>query len=219
MALSLKQLRESRKSWLAKEAYRKAKWRYYRYRSKRPTVERLALRRKWWALWEEAKAMREKRDHQIANWDARAISKAGLEFLIKEEGVVPYAYNDPAGHATFGVGHLIHLGPVNDADRVKWGTKTRPKSREFVLEVLDKDLDKYEEAVRDAVSVRLKQHEFDALVSLCFNIGVAGFKGSTVVKRLNVGDRKGAAEAILMWNKPSILIPRRLREQALFLNK
>lgn len=217
--MGLSALRKSRKLWLAREAYRKAKWRYYRYRSKRPTAERMMLRRKWWRLWQEATAMREKREYQIAHWDAVTISKPGMDFIAKEEGEVRHAYNDPAGHATFGIGHLIHHGAVTDADRKVWGTKSNPKSHEFVMEVFDKDLDKYEAAVRDAVSVRLKQHEFDALVSLCFNIGIAGFKGSTVVKRLNAGDKKGAADAILMWNKPSMLIPRREREKARFLNK
>jgi lysozyme len=39
-----------------------------------------------------------------------------------------------------------------------------------------------------------------------------------MVKRINAGDFRGAADAILMWNKPSILIPRRRRERELFLN-
>jgi lysozyme len=39
-----------------------------------------------------------------------------------------------------------------------------------------------------------------------------------VVKRINAGDFRGAADAILMWDKPSTLIPRRRRERELFLN-
>ncbi|HVM46172.1 MAG TPA: glycoside hydrolase family protein [Candidatus Thermoplasmatota archaeon] len=148
---------------------------------------------------------------------ARKMSARGIGFLIHEEGFVPYAYNDPAGHATFGVGHLLHHGPVTAADRVKWGTPENPKPRSLVRRVLRRDLRRFERAVREAVNRPLKQHEFDALVSLAFNIGVAGFQGSTVVRELNAGRRRKAARAILMWNKPAILKPRRRRERRLFL--
>jgi GH24 family phage-related lysozyme (muramidase) len=39
-----------------------------------------------------------------------------------------------------------------------------------------------------------------------------------VVKKINANDMQGAAEAILMWNKPDVLINRRKREKALFLS-
>ena len=150
--------------------------------------------------------------------NAKAISQKGLEFLVKEEGVVPWAYNDSEGHATFGVGHLIHLGPVNDKDRARWGTKRKPKTREFAMKVFRKDLAAYEATVRDSVDVGLAAHEFDALVSLCFNIGRAGFRESTVVRKLNAGNRRGAADAIRLWDRPSVLRARRERERALFLH-
>jgi lysozyme len=55
------------------------------------------------------------------------------------------------------------------------------------------------------------------LYSLCFNIGETAFRKSTVVRKINENDLNGAAEAILMWNKPEVLINRRKREKALFL--
>jgi GH24 family phage-related lysozyme (muramidase) len=167
-----------------------------------------------------AKAVRQRLDAQIARVQpAKQASPKGLTFLIAEEGFIPYAYNDPAGHATFGVGHLLHRGACTPADRAKWGSKAAPKPRALVERVLREDLAKrYEPAVRDAVKKPLKPHQFDALLSLCFNIGTNGFKNSTVVRRLNAGDFRGAADAILMWNKPSMLIPRRRRERELFLS-
>lgn len=150
---------------------------------------------------------------------ATKMSKAGVEFLVREEGLVPHAYNDSEGHATFGVGHLIHLGPVTEADRREWGTPTNPKTRAFALRVFRRDLKSYEATVREAVRVPLQAHEFDALVSLCFNIGRAGFRESTVVKRLNAGRRRAAADAFLMWDKPAVLKPRRERERNLFLGR
>ena len=169
--------------------------------------------------YKRAKAARQLIDRQIARLlSPKQASRKGLSFLIAEEGFIPHAYNDPANHATFGVGHLLHFGPVTNEDRAKWGTKAQPKPRALVERVLREDLARrYEPAVRDAVSKALKPHQFDALLSLCFNIGTGGFKRSTVVRRLNAGDFKGAADAILMWNRPSILIPRRRRERRLFL--
>jgi len=149
--------------------------------------------------------------------DTNHLSEAGLNFILDEEGFVPYAYNDPAGHATFGVGHLIHLGRVTAADQAKWGTRANPKPRSFVMDVFEDDLIKYVNAVNDAVKVDKSQKMEDAMVSLCFNIGTGGFATSSVARRLNAGDRQGAADAFLLWDNPSILRPRRVRERALFL--
>jgi lysozyme len=89
-----------------------------------------------------------------------------------------------------------------------------------VLRVLRRDLREYEAAVREAVGRRLPQQQFDACVSLCFNIGIAAFKQSTVASLLRTGhpyDRaRLAADAFLLWDNPTILRPRRMRERALF---
>lgn len=205
--------------WTSKLAYREAKWRWYRYRSKRPMPERLAARRKWWALRQEALDRLDFRKKQLTALDSSAteMSDAGVAMLVKEEGYVPYAYNDPAKHATFGVGHLIHLGPVTEADERTWGSKGSPKTRAYVMQVFKADLEKYESTVRRAVKVKVSQKQFDAMASLCYNIGRAGFAASSVVKQLNAGNRTGAANAFLMWDNPSMLRPRRERERALFL--
>lgn len=210
--MNLAALKKSRALWLAREKYRLARWRWYRYRSKRPTAERMALRRKWWGLYEEAREQRVNRDRQIAQ-GARAISRRGIDFIMREEGVVLDPYNDPAGYATIGVGHLLHLGAVTPADRIAW----RGFTLDGALRLLDADLDRFEKTVREAVTARLEQWEFDALTSLSFNIGETGFRESTVVRRLNDGDRTGAADAMRMWDKPAMLKPRRERERALFL--
>ena len=76
---------------------------------------------------------------------------------------------------------------------------------------------KYEQAVEKALKVEVTQQEFDALVSLCYNIGPVGFARSSVVKRLNVGNREGAAEAFMMWNKPKEIIGRRSAEMRQFI--
>jgi lysozyme len=138
-----------------------------------------------------------------------AIAESTLAFITKEEGFRNKAYKDSKGLLTIGVGHLIkesepHLVSATLTD-------------EQVKELLRSDLKWCSEAVETSVKVPLTQKQFDALYSLCFNIGEGAFKKSTVVRRLNENDYKGAADAIEMWNKPAVLIPRRKREKALFL--
>lgn len=65
----------------------------------------------------------------------------------------------------------------------------------------------------------LIQYQFDALVSLAFNIGEGAFRRSTLLKLLNRGDYKGASEQFLVWKNAGgrpILLNRRKREKALF---
>jgi lysozyme len=138
-----------------------------------------------------------------------AIAESTLAFITKEEGVRNKAYKDSKGLPTIGVGHLIKA----DEPHLLNATLTD----EQVKELLKSDLKWCSDAVESSIKVPLTQKQFDALYSLCFNIGETNFKKSTVVKRLNAGDYKGAADAIEMWNKPAVLINRRKREKALFL--
>ena len=138
-----------------------------------------------------------------------AIAESTLSFITNEEGFRNRAYKDSKGLLTIGVGHLIkesepHLINATLTD-------------EQVKELLRSDLKWCSEAVETSVKVPLAQNQFDALYSLCFNIGETAFRKSTVVRKLNENDYKGAADAILMWNKPEVLVKRRQRERALFL--
>ena len=143
------------------------------------------------------------------------MSAKGLERLISEEGLRLDPYNDSAGHATVGVGHLIHHGPVTQADKAKYAGFTRTDA----LALLAKDVMPREQFVDDVVKVPLSQNEFDALVSLAFNIGTGAFADSTVLRKLNAGKRDEAADAFRMWIKGGAgLKNRRERERELFLS-
>jgi lysozyme len=78
-------------------------------------------------------------------------------------------------------------------------------------EILARDLVQVEAYINNALNVPVTQNEYDALVSICFNVGPK-FKDSTCIKKLNAGDRAGAAEAIMLWNKPPEIISRRRSE-------
>lgn len=171
----------------------------------------------WRARRDRAAKMAKKRAAQLAAWRPRKLSAQGISMLKREEGVIPYAYNDPLKFATFGVGHLLHRSPVTPADTLRWGSKARPRP-DLVDPTLRSDLKAFEDAVRKATGNKLKkQHQFDACISLAFNIGIGGFESSTVARKIRAGDLRGAADAFLLWDNPPILRPRRERERLLFL--
>jgi lysozyme len=95
--------------------------------------------------------------------------------------------------------------------------------------LLASDLVSYAKAIDEALGAcEASQHEFDAMVSLAFNIGVAGFKGSTVLRLHRQGDHRGAARAFGMWNKATVngtlqevvgLTRRRAAETAFYLTE
>lgn len=143
------------------------------------------------------------------------ISQNGINKLKVEEGEKLIGYKDSRGIPTVGVGHA---GMV-DGKPVAVGMVI---SKDKSSDLLRSDLQWTEKAIATNVRVPLTQNQYDALCSLIFNIGATAFANSTVLKRLNAGDCKGAADAFLMWKKagndPDILLPRRQRERALFLS-
>jgi lysozyme len=60
---------------------------------------------------------------------------------------------------------------------------------------------------------------FDALDSLVFNIGIGGFRGSSVLRQLNLKNYQAAADDFLMWDEPPSLIGRRRDERTQFLSE
>jgi lysozyme len=142
-------------------------------------------------------------------------SRTGIDLIKRFEGLELTAYKCSAGVWTVGYGHTSAAG----MPKVEKGMKITVKEAE---DILVRDLIKYEQAVTTAVNKLPTQNQFDAMVSLCFNIGPEAFAKSTLVRRFNEGDIAGAADAFLMWNKGGGkvlqgLVNRRKEEQALFL--
>jgi lysozyme len=63
------------------------------------------------------------------------------------------------------------------------------------------DVQKFEGALKQCVKAPLHQHEYDAYLSLAYNIGPTAFCGSTLVRLLNAQDYRGACDQILRWDK------------------
>ncbi len=137
-------------------------------------------------------------------------SPEGIKQIARREGSVLHVYKDSKGLPTAGVGHLLSSG---ENQLYPVGSKvTQAQSDEW----LAADLREAEDAV-NSIGADLAQNEFDALVSLTFNIGVGGFEHSTVAKRLKQGDKASAAKAILLWDQPPEIQGRRRTEYNQFL--
>ena len=143
---------------------------------------------------------------------AMDISQDGLTVLSGREGIRTLAYKDSVGVWTIGVGHAAAAGLPHPCA----GMEISPQA---ALDLFKTDLRQYVGEVNRAVKVDCTQNQFDAMVSLCFNIGVGGFAGSSVVRDLNEGDVDRAAQAFLLWDHPEELLARRRAEAAQFLRK
>lgn len=147
--------------------------------------------------------------------DIKSTSPSGVDLICNFEGKRLKAYDDGVGVWTIGFGTTIYP----DGVRVKKGDIcTEAQARSY----MQNDLKKFELAVNNAVIVPLNQNQFDALVSLVYNIGTNAFKNSTLVKKLNAKDYKGAADQFDVWvnaggNRMQGLVNRRAKEKALFL--
>lgn len=139
------------------------------------------------------------------------ISDRGLRLIQQFEGLRLAAYDDGVGVQTIGYGHTKGVQP---GDRI-----TREQAEAFLRE----DVAEAEEALR-MVTAPLTQNQRDALVSFVFNLGADRLKDSTLLKRLNAGDYKGAADEFMKWRMAAGkvmpgLVKRRAAERALFLSE
>ena len=122
------------------------------------------------------------------------VSQAGLDLIAKYEGIRLKAYKCSAGVLTIGIGSTRY----EDGSPVQAGDVLPSEAAAYKL--FANTLGQYERAVSKLSG--LKQCQFDALVSLCYNIGVGAFGKSTVFKRVaNNPDDPTIRDAFLMWSK------------------
>ena len=152
---------------------------------------------------------------------ARPLVPIALELIEYFEKWIPYAYDDPSHYCTIGYGHLIALQPC---DQIKLGEFATPLNEDKRRALLDSDTTTARLAVGHLVEVDLTDQEFSALSSFVFNVGKQNFEKSTILKLLNNGLRKEAAEQFGRWisSKGVVfagLVSRRACEKALFLGQ
>lgn len=137
------------------------------------------------------------------------ISDNCLNLIKKFEGFSPKPYICPAGKETIGFGHVVKKTEV-------FSTITEDEA----LHILADDLKWAQTAVCQAVNVDITQNQYDALVSLVFNIGGKAFLGSTLLRKLNDGE--DCSDEFLRWTHGGgVILPglvaRRKAERELFL--
>lgn len=126
----------------------------------------------------------------------RKVSPKGVKLMHEFEGCKLTAYPDPG--SADGNPWTIGFGSTGPgiAKGVTW---TQAQCDERFAADLDA---KYGKAVNDMLGDSpTTQHQFDALVALCYNIGISALRGSTVLRKHKAGDYLGAARAFVMWNK------------------
>lgn len=146
------------------------------------------------------------------------LSDQGIIFLIKEEGMLLKPYRDQSGYPTIGIGNRFYI----NGDQVKMTDP--PITRAQALELFQKTLQIYETNLNKVLKQKLNQNQFDACISLSYNIGIKGFNESTALKRINKNpEDPGIYEAYLRWIRAkqhkTLLRPRRIREARLYFEK
>jgi GH24 family phage-related lysozyme (muramidase) len=141
-------------------------------------------------------------------------SRAGLELIKSFEGFRDSAIRLPDGRWTIGYGH------------VRTAREGLTITKKDADDLLIHDLKPIEDAVHSMVFAPINQNQFDALVSLAFNISPGRFKDSQTLRNLNAGDFLSASSGFDVWRKARIngrlmvvdaLVRRRAAEKAMFL--
>jgi lysozyme len=150
-------------------------------------------------------------------------SNKGRQLIKKFEGSGPVIngmyqpYLCPANVWTIG------WGATKGLDGSAITQKTKPITDEEAEKLLSHHLVHFEDAIKRLVTIPLNQNQFDALVSLVYNIGSGNFTKSTLLRFLNTNDVLGAADQFLVWRKAggrvmAGLERRRSEERELFLS-
>lgn len=149
------------------------------------------------------------------------LSDFGIDLIRSFEGLRTQAYLDSVNIWTIGYGTIKYPS----GKRVTKGDVCTEAQAKMYMK---NDLKGFVAAINNLVKVPLNQNQFDALVSLTYNIGEGAIAGSTLLKRLNEGNYKEAAAQFDVWNKGKVkgvlqVIPgltnRRAKERKLFESK
>ena len=121
---------------------------------------------------------------------ALSLSASALVAIVLHEGYRENAYIPVAGDVP-----TIGFGTTKG---VKLGDRTNP---EKAITMAHRDIQQFEGALKQCVKVPLTQYEYDAYISLSYNIGSNAFCNSTLVRLLNAGQYADACKQILRWDK------------------
>ena len=117
------------------------------------------------------------------------VSQDCIDLVKFFEGFEPKAYLCPANVWTIGYGRTKN---VKEGDEL-----TEIQAERDLLE----ELDEFAEQVLNTVKISLDQNELDALTSWTYNLGVGNLQSSTLLKKLNSGDKNSVPSEMVRWNK------------------
>ncbi|MDK2375269.1 lysozyme [Serratia fonticola] len=144
------------------------------------------------------------------------ISANGIALIKQFEGCKLKAYKDSVGVWTIGYGWTQAV----DGKQIKAGMAIDQPTADRLLKC---GVVQYEQAVNQLVKAKINQQQLDALVSFAYNLGIRSLSTSTLLKKLNAGDKQGAADEFLKWTNAGGkelrgLVTRRAAERELFLS-
>lgn len=126
----------------------------------------------------------------------KKLSNRGKDLISNFEGLRLKPYKCSAGIPTIGIGCTYY----ENHQRVKMTDP--PITKERAYELFNIIVKPYESAVNSFVKSNINQNQFDALVSLCYNIGVGNFSQSSVLKQINIDPNSDLVEgAWKLWVK------------------
>jgi lysozyme len=124
------------------------------------------------------------------------ISNKGLDLIKKFEGYSDIPYLCAAGKPTISYG-LTHY-PNGKQVTMKDSKITKEKGDELFKTIADK----FGLAVSKCLKKEVNQNQFNALVSFAYNVGVANFMNSTLLKKVNVDPNDETIfDEFCRWNK------------------
>ena len=141
------------------------------------------------------------------------VSSQGINLIKKFEGFKPVVYSCVGGHNTIGYGHKLSKEEKYSIIDINFAEK-----------LLVKDLCRICCLINKITYSDLCQHQYDALTSLVFNIGVGAYQRSTLRSKINRGEHYDAGNEFRKWvyighKKSRGLVLRRYVESNLYLMK
>ena len=135
------------------------------------------------------------------------LNETGHRALELREGLRLKPYLDTQGVPTIAMGNTFYL----DGKKVTMLDKPLTLNEAKTLSRTVADI--FANKVDYLVTSNINQNQFNALVSLAYNIGVHGFRKSTVLKLVNKNPNDPMIrQAFMLWTKNKELIGRRKSE-------
>jgi lysozyme len=146
------------------------------------------------------------------------LDSKGIKILEELEGLELKSYKCSADVWTIGLGNTFY----EDGSKVKEGQVISKERAYLLFNLISK---RFEKAINENVKVEISQNQFNALFCFVYNIGITGFKNSTLLRLLNINPKDAnIAKQFLRWNKINAveskgLTNRRIKESSLYFTK